>query len=425
MPTVYSILEGVAGDTAEQRQQKLRQWIDRYGPPLIGCIVRKYGVSVEAAEDVVQEFLLQRLLSPVPEQNLAGQFLAARSRTPHLRFRNYLRRSLYNFFIDQQRRKRIPIVGPELLETEEVPADQDVLEDVQWADGLLTQACYNVQADCYRNNQANVWKVFEARLLRPIQSGASAASFQELCDAGLAKTAKQAANLMLTAQRKFERVLRDLAAAYLPVTEDGMPDAIRQELADLRKTLSSANGFRVEAPLDYSVGPAESVTVIRCRQLISISDDVNSLWTEADLHSYWQQLLQCTVGELFAELSDQPGPSEWIAGTHAATPLHRLLQEREPCLETLVLLKDTAKQLAVRRAAGEIEASDQSRVFPPDITMLIYGLMIVVARLRWNQRISSDPDHRTIPRVCRLLEFSWLDDATRQILREWLRVAGT
>ena len=56
--------------------------------------------------------------------------------------------------------------------------------------------------------------------------------------------------------------------------------------------------------------------------------------------------------------------------------------------------------------------------------MLIYGLVIAIARLRWNQRISSDPDSRFIQRVCRLLEFPWIDPQSRQILQAWLEMLG-
>ena len=54
----------------------------------------------------------------------------------------------------------------------------------------------------------------------------------------------------------------------------------------------------------------------------------------------------------------------------------------------------------------------------------IYALSIAIARIRLNQRISSDTDSRFIQRICRLLEFSWIDSQSRQILQKWLEMLG-
>jgi hypothetical protein len=54
--------------------------------------------------------------------------------------------------------------------------------------------------------------------------------------------------------------------------------------------------------------------------------------------------------------------------------------------------------------------------------MLLYGLSIALARVRLNERITRDRDEQFVPRVCRLLEFSWIDAQTRQVLTEWLEL---
>ena len=64
--TVHSMLEGVAGLTPERRDEKLLQLITNYGPQLNGCLIRKYGISEDDAAEVVQQFLLTRLLVPLP-----------------------------------------------------------------------------------------------------------------------------------------------------------------------------------------------------------------------------------------------------------------------------------------------------------------------------------------------------------------------
>ena len=50
---------------------------------------------------------------------------------------------------------------------------------------------------------------------------------------------KQAANLYMTAIRKFNRVLRDLVSNYLPCEGHSSPAAIDAELLELQKALAA------------------------------------------------------------------------------------------------------------------------------------------------------------------------------------------
>ena len=425
--TVHSMLEGVAGLTPERRDEKLLQLITNYGPQLNGCLIRKYGISEDDAAEVVQQFLLTRLLQPTPEQNVAGQFLAAKRLEPQLRFRNYLRRALYNFYIDQRRRKQLPVVQVDWLEgaadkIAENP-EEDIREDITWANHLLNQACNAVQQECYLRDQADVWRVFRERILRPIESGEPAISYVELCASGLASSPKQAANLLQTAVRKFNRALEGLVAGYLPCEEEKLQESVEQELDELRRALAIPHAVQLTTATDYSVVPAASVSMER-KHLLNVSEEVASLWTDADLSDFWKSLLTKRPDQILAEMSgssSEPGTQQNQA---EQMTLLQLISDPKPALDILISFKEAAKQSAVQRQTGSRRAAKSTNVFPPNVTMLIYGLAIAIARLRWNQRISSDPDSRFIQRVCRLLEFPWIDPHSRQTLQSWLEMLG-
>jgi hypothetical protein len=426
--TVHSMLEGVAGLTPERRDEKLRQLITNYGPQLNGCLIRKYRISEDDAAEVVQQFLLTRLLVPLPEQNVAGQFLAAKRIEPQLRFRNYLRRALYNFYIDQRRRKQLPVVQVDCLEgaadkVAENP-DEDIREDITWANHLLNQACNAVQQECYLRDQVHVWRVFRERILNPIETGMPAVSYVNLCAEGLASSPKQVANLLETAIRKFNRVLKDLVAAYLPCDEESLQQSVEQELDELRRALATPHAVRLAAFADYSAGSAADVSTDR-KQLLEVSEEVASLWTEADLADFWKSLLTRQPDQIMAEITGTASVPCAEQFSPEQTTFLQLMSEPEPALDILIRIKDAAKQSAVQRQTGRNHATKSTNVFPPNVTMLIYGLSIAIARLRWNQRISSDPDSRFIPRVCHLLEFPWIDPRSRQILQEWLATIGS
>ena len=71
------------------------------------------------------------------------------------------------------------------------------------------------------------------------------------------------------------------------------------------------------------------------------------------------------------------------------------------------------------RLGGETDIED---VFPPSVTMLLYGFSIAVARERLNERIRRNRDEQFVPRGCRLLESSWIDKQSRQVLMDWLEM---
>ncbi|HQX50907.1 MAG TPA: hypothetical protein PLR25_13420 [Planctomycetaceae bacterium] len=425
--TVHSMLEGVAGLTPERRDEKLQQLITNYGQQLSSCLIRKYGITADDAAEIVQEFLLTRLLIRSPEQNVAGQFLVARRNEPHLRFRNYIRRALYNFYIDHCRRRKLPVVQmdyPDVVgeRTMDDPAE-DMREDRTWANQLLNQACNVVQQECYLRDQVNIWRVFSERILQPIETGKPALSYVDLCSKGLAPSPKQAANFLQTAIRKFNRALQDLVAGYLPCEEDALPEAIEQELKELQNALAAPHGVQLAANTDYSVNSSQSAPSERAH-LLNVSEEVSTLWTDLDLSDFWNSQLKRRPEDVLAEMSGQDPDAEAIENHAGTMTLLQLYTESKPSLGLLASFKSAAKYSAAQRPTGRGHSNLSSNLFPPNVTMLIYALSIAVARLRLDQRISSDSDSRFIPRVCRLLEFSWVDPQSRLVLQSWLEVLG-
>ena len=100
--------------------------------------------------------------------------------------------------------------------------------------------------------------------------------------------------------------------------------------------------------------------------------------------------------------------------------LHQLLTQDMPALSVLRTIKDVAKLHASQTAHSLGIDRDVENVFPPSVTMLLYGVSIALARVRLNERITRDRDEQFIPRACRLLEFAWVDSQSQQILRDWL-----
>jgi hypothetical protein len=423
LKTTDSLFEGVVRQTPELRKGQLERLIRSYGPPLTSYLVKSRRLNPDVAEEVLQSFLLEKLIEPAPEDNIASQFLKRRKEKPDVRFRNYLRCALRNYLYDLFRKQKLATVNLDDIgeQVEDQQRDEiDELEyDVTWANSLLNQACVAVRAECHIKKQPKVWDIFYERMIRPIETGLPPASYEDLCSLGRFEDPKKAANLYMTAIRKFNRVLRDIVSNYLPAEGNASPKAIELELLELQKALANPGTLHFHEHADFSIN--DSVNSLK-QQLLCIPDDVASLWNEVDLTNLWRSLLKGSLKSLLTEVS---GKSPDFSISQAETwneQLDQLLNQDMPSLSVLKTIKDVAKLHASQTAHSLGIDKEIENVFPPSVTMLLYGLSIAVARVRLNERITRDRDEQFVPRACRLLEFSWIDQRTRRLLRDWLEL---
>jgi hypothetical protein len=423
LKTSESILKYVPEHTPEMRKAQLERLLRAYGPPLTSYLVKNRRLTADVAEEVLQSFLVEKLIEPAPEDNIASRFLKRKKEKTDVRFRDYLRRSLKHFLIDMSRAGKLSIVNLDDIEGQVEDArmdEKDELEyDFTWANSLLNQVCVAVRAECHLKKQPQVWDVLYERLLRPIETGETAASYEELCSRGQFESPKKAANLYMTGIRKFNRLLRDLVSDYLPAEGKPSPAAIQGELVELQKALATPGMLQLQQHPDFSIN--DSVNSLKQR-LLCIPDDVASLWNEEDLANLWRTLLKGSISDLLMEISGKRPDVNASKEVNWSEQLSQLLFQETPCLNVLKKIKDLAKLHATQATQSlgiEMEIED---VFPPSVTMLMYGLSIALARVQLNERITRDRDEQFVPRACRLLEFSWIDKQSRQVLMDWLEI---
>ncbi len=247
--TVMSMIRGAAQSSPEARRQQFDRLIRQYGPPL-ECYLMQYGrVPPDQAEDLVHEFLIARLLKPTPQDNLVSRFLQSQQKSPHRRFRDYLRRSLLNFLRDQQRRPSLKTTGFDHLENfvphDEAARPPDEEYSVEWASNLLRLAINAMRRECEEKGQLDVWDVFDLRVLKPARTGQPAVSFEELCSGGRFGTPRQAVNLLQTAIRKLNRLMRQMIVDYTPGLGETQDAAVEEEFREVQAILKDRAGLRL------------------------------------------------------------------------------------------------------------------------------------------------------------------------------------
>src|SRR6201999_3451227 len=86
--------------------------------------------------------------------------------------------------------------------------------DVAWARQLLAEAIRRTKEECTASGRADVWGVFETRVLDPMLHDAEPLGYDELVKRFGLTSPTQASNLLVTGKRTFARVLRALVAEY-------------------------------------------------------------------------------------------------------------------------------------------------------------------------------------------------------------------
>jgi len=236
-PTTHWSLVARAGqDATETKRQALGELLTRYLPALRAHLVYGKRLSPENADDLLQEFVATKIL----EKELIGRADADLGK-----FRTFLLTALDRFFIDRFRedraRRRSP--GEDRLRglgdgAEQLQAQQtsDAF-DLAWARNVIDQTVRVMRAECETSGRADVWGVFECRLLEPMLHGVEPIAYEDLVKRFGLQSPSQASNLLMTAKRTFARVLRGVVGEYARGSEE-----IEAEIRELLEILARARG---------------------------------------------------------------------------------------------------------------------------------------------------------------------------------------
>jgi RNA polymerase sigma-70 factor (ECF subfamily) len=209
-PTLWTAVAR-AGDRAGDAWAVALEAITRlYRPVLVRHLIYRLRVSPDRAEDLVQIFLVEKLL---------GQNILRQASPQKGRFRSFLLKVFSNFVTDQLRQqqahKRRPS-SPDAERVDELPelaSGEALLSDsfdVLWARQVLARTMERMRAECQSKERRVLWGVMEARILGPILNDSPLMPYEELVAQFGLRSPSEASNLLITAKRMFARVLREV-----------------------------------------------------------------------------------------------------------------------------------------------------------------------------------------------------------------------
>jgi hypothetical protein len=215
-----------------RRSDALDALLRQYLPVLKEYLISRFRLTAHEADDFLQNFVINKVLN--------GELL---SRADHARghFRILLVTSLARYVISEFRKanaqKRSPNHAAEPLD--DLCAKQFALLsedpkrelDVAFAQAVFAEAVRRMKIECGSGERKDLWGVFDARFLQPLQKGVDPLDNEVLMRRYGFKTAAQASNALTTAKRMFARNFRAVVAEY--VREEGAIDGEIRELKNI------------------------------------------------------------------------------------------------------------------------------------------------------------------------------------------------
>lgn len=226
--THWSLVHRAGIATGDARRDALTALLARYEPALRSYLRHVRHIPADAADDLLQSFITDKLL----EQQLLQHADQRRGR-----FRSFLLTSLNNFAASRQRDAHAPPaepLHPELsLADLKVPAPHAAV-DAAWARALVRDVLVAMREECLRLGRQDLWTIFDARILTDLFEGQTPVPYEQLAADLKLESPSQAANLLITAKRMYARLLRLAVAEY-----EQPSDAVEEEIADLRRSLAT------------------------------------------------------------------------------------------------------------------------------------------------------------------------------------------
>ena len=232
-PTRWSVVARAGDRDKETWADALQAITLLYRPVLVRHLTSSLRLSPDRAEDLVQIFLLEKLL----DQNVLRQASPQKGR-----FRSFVLKVFSNFALSQMRQqqahKRRPS-SPDAARVDDLPelasgeAPLSDSFDALWARQVLARTVERLREECQSKERLILWGVLEARILGPIFGDSPPMPYEELVAKFGLRSPSEASNLLITAKRMFARVLREVVRET--VTDETEVEA---EILELKRILS-------------------------------------------------------------------------------------------------------------------------------------------------------------------------------------------
>jgi DNA-directed RNA polymerase specialized sigma24 family protein len=217
--TQWNLVQEAGSQSEATRERALELLLFRYRPAMCEYLRRKYGYSEPEAEDLVQGFVLDKVL----RRNLIAKANRTRGK-----FRTFLATALKAYALDVRRsyqsQRRYPSGGLTSLELEPPPETMETPNDELLDESIIRQivaeALHETREHCTRAGISEAWTIFNHRILDPIFEQTQPTPLKELSERLNLANEKEASNKLISAKRIFQRQFRARIAEFSASSAD-------------------------------------------------------------------------------------------------------------------------------------------------------------------------------------------------------------
>jgi RNA polymerase sigma-70 factor (ECF subfamily) len=187
------------------------------------CYLRRKGHDPDTARDLTQGFFCDVV---------AARGLFHKADPSRGKFRGLIVTALERYVISERRRQgaarrralndAVSLQGFDgrLPEPADAARDPESAFMSSWAATLLESVLERLHARCRAKDEPAYWRVFEARVLKPILEGAEPETLSALCDELGVGPEHKLSNMLVTMKRRFQSELRTEVRRYLDREEE-------------------------------------------------------------------------------------------------------------------------------------------------------------------------------------------------------------
>jgi hypothetical protein len=405
--TWWTLIDQALADGTTMRTEALEQLVLRYVPPLRAHLVLRKRVHAELADELLQAFVTEKIVA---------QYLLRHADRTQGKFRSLLVRSLENFYADSLRggaARRVTGRAAAMEEAAIPPDPQADIFDIAWARQLLDEVLSAMKEDCDANRQANIWGVFQCRLLAPVYEAVEPIPYEEVCRRFDFASPEQASNALMTAKRKFQRAFECVAAQY---RHDGeQSEDILRELIDILsragplewQQVASAS-LRADSTGSSSSGQFADLQPTDVARILGHTAGADELWRPEDLGGLLRHQLAQRLADLDLPVRNCPATNAPLV------TLSDLFRHPAPPVELLEALKRYGRKHVHRPDAR----------LPDELASALYFASIAAALVRHGQRISKSDDELLRFGFERMLEREWIEKPLRTLFKDGIARLG-
>jgi len=403
--THWSLIFSARAEDSPGRRRALDELLRLYLPALRAHLLYRRKIEPHRVEDLLQEFVAQRVL----ERELLAKADASKGR-----FRSFLLKSLQNYAFTE-----LAKTGPKevALDLESPGATSCQIYELEWARQLLQESLHRMKQECLRDGQAARWEFFACRIVVPTLTGSPVPAYKALVERFRFRSPEQAANALVTAKRQFERTLRAVIAETENATDETEIDA---EIADLWRTLQNVGPLGVDWDRVLLAGPQgralEDVPSLdesdpgELAGMLSVRGTPEGIWQPIEKADLLRHCVEMPVGE-YLEIDTSPKPNKKFGADRSFEPgvmsasLEELFRAPDPPLALLAAVKRHARRLMSPGASN----------LPAEVHRCVYSASIAAALVAHGERISkSNPDVLTAA-FEQLAAEAWIEDWLRRL----------